>query len=249
MSTIREGIAEYESERRHTARAPRFAPAGQSTQMVIGASPESDLQIMRLSNALYHRYALKRVYYSAYVPVNEDSRLPALSTPPLQREHRLYQADWLLRFYGFTPDELLSPDAPWLDSELDPKCSWALRHPGSFPVDVNTAPYEQLLRVLAGLGVVLRRAQFFLTAGGRYLGAGAVTPARLRHCLVTGASPRSVWWQPELPAAPGWTPAAPLSAGPRRADDDRTPASPPGPALAFLDGPPLPNRGHGEGAR
>jgi putative DNA modification/repair radical SAM protein len=222
MGIISEGIAEYRSEQQRTALAPAFAPAGQSTQMVVGASPDSDLQILRLSDALYRRYALKRVYYSAYVPVNADSRLPALATPPLQREHRLYQADWLLRFYGFSPHELLSSEAPWLDPQLDPKCAWALRNPGFFPVEVNTAPYERLLRVpgigtqsarrlcaarrfsavrvedLSKLGVVGRRAQFFLTVGGRYLAAGAVTPQRLRHCLISGHSARSVWWQPDL---------------------------------------------------
>ena len=198
------------------------APAGQSTQMVIGASPESDLQILTLSAALYQRYDLKRVYYSAYVPVSTDNRLPALRTPPLEREHRLYQADWLMRLYGFAANELLSPEEPWLDSVLDPKCAWALRHPEAFPVEIATAPYERLLRVpgigtrsarricstrrfaalrledLTRLGVVLRRAQFFLTVNGRYLAAGAVTPQRLRHCLISGDSARSLWWQPDL---------------------------------------------------
>ena len=222
MGILSEGIAEYHTERQLTARAPAFAPAGQSTQMVIGASPEPDLQILRLSEALYRRYALKRVYYSAYVPVNADSRLPGLRAPPLQREHRLYQADWLMRFYGFAPAELLCPEAPWLDLDLDPKCAWALRHPAFFPVEVDSAPRERLLRVpgigtqsaqrlcaarrfgrlrpedLAKLGVVTRRAQFFLTVGGRYLAAGAVTPQRLRHCLLTGSSASAPWWQPDL---------------------------------------------------
>jgi len=133
MGVISEGIAEYEAERGRSRQAPSFAPAGQSTQMVVGASPESDLQILHLSAALYRRYALKRVYYSAYVPVNDDSRLPALRTPPLAREHRLYQADWLMRFYGFQAGELLSPETPWLDPQLDPKCAWALRNPAFFP--------------------------------------------------------------------------------------------------------------------
>jgi putative DNA modification/repair radical SAM protein len=222
MGVISEGIAEYRAERQRSARAPAFAPAGQSTQMVVGASPESDLHILQLSAALYGRYGLKRVYYSAYIPVNQDSRLPVLATPPLQREHRLYQADWLLRFYGFTPNELLSRESPWLDLQLDPKCAWALRNPTFFPVEVNTASYERLLRVpgigtlsarricdsrrysalrpedLTKLGAVGRRAQFFLTVGGRYLAAGAVTPQRLRHCLVTGHSAHSAWWQPDL---------------------------------------------------
>jgi len=268
MGTIAEGIAEYQIERRRTPRAPAFAPAGQSTQMVIGASPETDLQVLRLSDALYRRYGLKRVYYSAYVPVNDDSRLPVLTLPPLAREHRLYQADWLLRFYGFAPGELLSPEAPWLDTRLDPKCAWALRHPGFFPVEVNTAPYEHLLRVpgigtrsaqrlcetrrfsllrpehLAKLGVVLKRAQFFLTVGGRYLGAGAVTPARLRHCLVTGSSARGAWWQPDLfdaqPAGVVVETGLPGSTGSAAGA-----AVGPGVPVAFLDGPVLLGRGQG----
>lgn len=222
MGVISEGVAEYQVECRQNRKTPPFAPAGQSTQMVVGASPESDLQILRLSEALYRRYGLKRVYYSAYVPVNDDSRLPALRAPPLEREHRLYQADWLMRFYGFQPNELLSSDAPWLDLQLDPKCAWALRHPTFFPVDVNTASREQLLRVpgigtrsaqrlcdtrrfailrpedLTRLGVVTRRAQFFLTVNGRYLAAGAVTPQRLRHCLISGSNAQALWWQPDL---------------------------------------------------
>lgn len=133
------------------ALVPRFAPAGQSTQMIVGATPESDLDILKLSSRLYGTYGLKRVYYSAYVPVNDDQRLPALGGPPLRREHRLYQSDWLFRFYGFQPEELLDPARPYLDENLDPKAAWALRHPEWFPVDVNRAPGAVLLRV-PGLG-------------------------------------------------------------------------------------------------
>lgn len=129
----------------------RFAPAGQSTQMIVGASPETDLDILRLSSKLYTTYALKRVYYSAYVPMNDDKRLPALGGPLLRREHRLYQSDWLYRFYGYSPDELLDPARPYLDDDLDPKASWALRHPEAFPIDINRAPGATLLRV-PGLG-------------------------------------------------------------------------------------------------
>ncbi len=177
--------------------APAFAPAGQSTQMIIGASPESDFQILRLTEGLYKKYALKRVFYSAYLPVVADSRLPALSTqPPLLREHRLYQADWLLRYYQFSAAEILSEDEPWFDEYLDPKCTWALRHPAFFPVEVNTAPKAALLRVpgigpksalrilqarrqqtlgmpeLKRIGVVLKRAQYFITCGGRVAARG-----------------------------------------------------------------------------
>lgn len=172
-------------------KAPAFAPAGQSTQMIIGASPETDYHIMRLSEGLYKKYALKRVFYSAYLPIVADRRLPALDTqPPLLREHRLYQADWLLRYYHFSVAELLSREEPNFDPYLDPKCSWALRHPAFFPVEVNTAGLEELLRVpgigpksarrilqarriqrlgmpeLKRIGVVLKRAQYFITCNG-----------------------------------------------------------------------------------
>ena len=134
--------------------APKFAPAGQSTQMIVGASPETDYHILKLTEGMYQKYGLKRVFYSAYIPVAEDTRLPALDTkPPLLREHRLYQADWLLRFYGFRANELLNDSAPDFNPDLDPKCCWALRHPEFFPVEVNRADYEALLRV-PGVGVV-----------------------------------------------------------------------------------------------
>ena len=176
--------------------APAFAPAGQSTQMIVGATPETDYQILRLTEGLYHKYSLRRVFYSAYIPVAEDSRLPALDTrPPLVREHRLYQADWLLRFYQFRAEEILDPSSPYFSPYLDPKCGWAVRHLEQFPVDVNRAPYEMLLRVpgigvksaqrirtarrqgslgleeLKRMGVVLKRAQYFITCRG-FTGAG-----------------------------------------------------------------------------
>ena len=172
--------------------AQPFVPAGQSTQMIIGATGESDYQIMSVSEALYGRFKMKRVFYSAYVGVNEDSRLPAVGTmPPLLREHRLYQADWLLRFYGFKTAELLSKRQPNFNLLLDPKCDWAVRHLEAFPVEVMTADYYQLLRVpglgvnsarricrarrygglrfedLKKMGVVLKRAMYFITCQGR----------------------------------------------------------------------------------
>ena len=132
--------------------AKPFAPAGQSTQMIIGATPETDRHIMDLTEGLYRKYSLKRVFYSAYLPVVEDRRLPALHTaPPLLREHRLYQADWLLRYYHFSARELLTEDEPNFDPYLDPKCTWAVRHPEFFPVEVNTASRAELLRV-PGIG-------------------------------------------------------------------------------------------------
>ncbi len=172
--------------------AQPFVPAGQSTQMIIGATGESDYQIMSVSEALYGRFKMKRVFYSAYVGVNEDSRLPAVGTlPPLLREHRLYQADWLIRFYGFKAAELLSKGQPNFNLLLDPKCDWAVRHLEAFPVEVMTADYYQLLRVpglgvnsarricrarrygglrfedLKKMGVVLKRAMYFITCQGR----------------------------------------------------------------------------------
>ncbi|MDR3314432.1 MAG: putative DNA modification/repair radical SAM protein [Oscillospiraceae bacterium] len=169
--------------------APRFATAGQATQMIIGATPESDYQILRLAQGLYHKYELKRVFYSAYIPVLEHSLLPALDTkPPLLREHRLYQADFLLRQYHFAAEELLAPEAPNFNPYLDPKCNWALLHPEFFPIDVQRAGKETLLRVpgigsrsatrivaerrsvkldfaaLKRMGVVLKRAQYFILA-------------------------------------------------------------------------------------
>ena len=174
--------------------APKFAPAGQSTQMIVGATPENDRTILTLAEALYGRFSLKRVFYSAYIPLNSDKLLPPVGTPPpLLREHRLYQADWLLRFYGFQVKELLDDRCPNLDPGLDPKCNWAVGHLDQFPVDVNRAPYELLLRVpgvgvksawrilqarkagaldfeaLRKIGVVLKRAQHFLTCSGKSL--------------------------------------------------------------------------------
>jgi len=169
-----------------------FVPAGQSTQMIVGATPENDYQMIRVAEALYQNYDLKRVFYSAFVRVNDDSLLPVLSGgPPLLREHRLYQADWLLRFYGFRADELLDEKRPNFNVLLDPKCDWALRHLEQFPVEVNRADYATLLRVpglgvksarriiaarrgavlgfddLKNLGVVLKRAVYFITCSGK----------------------------------------------------------------------------------
>lgn len=172
----------------------QFAPAGQSTQMIIGATPDTDLTIIKTTQHLYENYDLKRVFYSAYIPINEDSELPGRDAAvPLLREHRLYQADWLLRYYGFQADELLSENRPNFNENLDPKCDWAVRHLGLFPVEVQTAPYDMLLRipgvgpksarrivqtrkyshldydVLKKMGVVLKRAHYFITCNGRMM--------------------------------------------------------------------------------
>lgn len=153
MRYIREGALESAEERKHHRHAPRFAPAGQSTQMIVGATSESDRDILKVSSALYAQPTMKRVYYSGYISVNTyDKRLPALKQPPLVRENRLYQADWLLRFYQFRVDELVDEASPDLDLEVDPKLAWALKHPEFFPVNIYTADYETLLRV-PGIGV------------------------------------------------------------------------------------------------
>lgn len=194
-----------------------FVPAGQSTQIIVGATPENDYQMLCVTQALYQNYGLKRVFYSAYIPVNEDKALPALSAPPpLLREHRLYQADWLLRFYGFRAEELLSEKQPNFNVFLDPKCDWALRNLEGFPVEVQTASYSELLRVpgigvksakrilearkhgtltfeaLKKMGVVLKRARYFLTCGGKMetrvmLDQDGITSALL------GEERRSAW--------------------------------------------------------
>ena len=153
MLYIQQGALESAEERKKHRHAPRFAPAGQSTQMIVGATSETDRDILNVSSALYQRPTMKRVYYSGYISVNTyDKRLPALKQPPLVRENRLYQADWLLRFYQFRVDELVDDASPDLDLEVDPKLAWALRHPEFFPVNILTADYETLLRV-PGIGV------------------------------------------------------------------------------------------------
>ncbi|HJF71854.1 MAG TPA: putative DNA modification/repair radical SAM protein [Butyricimonas virosa] len=188
MRYIQQGMLQSAEERKKFRHAPRFVPAGQSTQMIVGATSDSDKDILHLTSALYKRPSMKRVYYSGFVPVNEyDNRLPALKQPPLLRENRLYQADWLLRFYNFKVDEIVDDSYPDLDLEIDPKLAWALRHPEAFPVDINRADYEMLLRVpglgvksakmiltarrysrlgtshLKQIGVVLKKAQYFIT--------------------------------------------------------------------------------------
>ena len=162
MRYIQQGMLQSAEERKKFRHAPRFVPAGQSTQMIVGATSDSDKDILHLTSALYKRPSMKRVYYSGFVPVNGyDKRLPALKQPPLVRENRLYQADWLLRFYNFNVDEIVDDSYPDLDLEIDPKLAWALRHPEAFPVDINRADYEMLLRV-PGLGV--KSAKMILTA-------------------------------------------------------------------------------------
>lgn len=194
MRQIQNGIMENKNELVLYKKAPYFVPAGQSTQMIVGATPENDYQLMMVAEGLYQKFGLKRVFYSAFVNVNEDKDLPALpGGPPLLREHRLYQADWLLRYYGFEAKELLSEERPNFNILLDPKADWALRHLEIFPVEVNRADYQLLLRIpgvgvksaqrivrarrngalrfedLKKIGVVLKRALYFITCGGKML--------------------------------------------------------------------------------
>ncbi|WP_277057788.1 putative DNA modification/repair radical SAM protein [Trichlorobacter lovleyi] len=208
MRQVSNLITTNRAERKQSRKVARFAPAGQSTQLIVGATGESDRQIVTLSEQLYQRLDLKRVYYSAFIPAVADSRLPARPEAPLKREHRLYQADWLLRYYGFSAHELLDEGSPNLDSELDPKTGWALRHIELFPVEINRASYEELLRVpgvgvlsaqrivrarrqghlglddLFRLGVVMKRARYFITARGRSLEAAALDSSSLRSRLI-----------------------------------------------------------------
>lgn len=194
MRQIQNNIIQNKNELIEYRQTPKFVPAGQSTQMIIGATPENDFQIMSVAEGLYQKFDLKRVFYSAFVNVNHNSNLPVLpGGPPLLREHRLYQADWLLRYYHFSVSELLSDDRPNFNIYLDPKCDWALRHLEYFPVEINTADYKTLLRVpgigsksasrivkarqgcrldfpdLKKIGVVLKRALYFITCSGRQM--------------------------------------------------------------------------------
>lgn len=150
---LKDAIIENEEEKKQLKKAPRFAPAGQSTQMVIGATPETDLQILHIADQFYKRFNMRRVYYSGYVPISTDNRLPSVGTPvPIVRENRLYQADWLLRYYGFHVQEIVNQEHPLLDMDIDPKLGWALRSMHIFPLDINTADKELILRV-PGIGV------------------------------------------------------------------------------------------------
>ena len=211
MGYIRNRIQENSTDIIKYRHAPKFVPAGQSTQMIIGATPDTDFQILNLTESLYKKYKLKRVFFSAYMAVNENSLLPTLdTTPPLLREHRLYQADWLLRFYGFTANELLDPHHQSFNPYIDPKGNWALNHMEFFPMNVNRAPYSDLLRVpgigvnsakrivtarrtatlnfdgLKKLGVVLKRAQYFITCGGKVVDNLKITQDVVLRSLMSG---------------------------------------------------------------
>ena len=209
MSQIRNEILASKEEQKKYKRAPRFAPAGQSTQLIIGATPETDRQIILLSSGLYKTQNLKRVYFSGYLPVNSyDQRLPALNKPPLVRENRLYQSDWLMRFYNYKAEEILTEDQPFLDLDIDPKLGFALRNMHYFPVDINRADYEMILRVpgigvqsaqkiilarrhrklnslhLQKIGIVMKRAKYFITCNELPASTTDWAPERLKHKLI-----------------------------------------------------------------
>lgn len=213
MRYIQKGIIQYQDEKKILKKVPKFAPAGQSTQMIVGASQENDLQIIKVADHFYKNFNLKRVYYSGYVPVLEDKRLPSLTTEvPMLRENRLYQSDWLMRFYGFKAEEILDPSVPFLDLEVDPKLSWALRHLDQFPVNIQTADYQMILRIpgigvksaqkivsarrfqilnmdhLKKLGTAVNRAKYFIdfNTGNAYL--KYLTDKNFRKLLVGGSS-------------------------------------------------------------
>ena len=196
-------------EKQKYKHTPKFAPAGQTTQMIIGATNETDQKIIHVADYMYQKLSLKRVYYSGYVPVLQDSRLPSLqSQVPVVRENRLYQADWLMRYYGFAPNEIVDDHQPFLDLEIDPKLAWALRNSHLFPIDINQAPREMLLRIpgvgvrsvqkilmarkfqtlnyydLKKMGVTLSRAKYFITCSGATPLAGTIDPLRLRGLLL-----------------------------------------------------------------
>jgi len=211
MTAIQHRMVENKEERRKFRHAPRFTPAGQSTQLIVGATPDDDKHILNLADNLYTTKHLKRVYYSGFIPVNpNDKRLPAINEPPLKRENRLYQADWLFRFYHFSIDEIVNDTHPNLDLEIDPKLSYALRNPWMFPVDINHADYETLLRVpgigvksakmiiisrryrkltslnLKKIGVVLKRAKFFITCNElKSPTINEISPDNLKRIILT----------------------------------------------------------------
>lgn len=209
MKTIKNSIINYGEMKKSIKSTPLFVPGGQSTQLIVGATPESDGKILKLSEALYNKYSLKRVYYSAYVPVIKDNNLlPDITHPPMLREHRLYQADWLLRYYGFKANELLKNDDDNFDLNFDPKTHWALSNLNEFPVEINKVSYEKLLRIpgigvtsakkilkirrvhnltfddLRNLRVVLKRAKYFITCNGKYHGDVLFDTIKIKNKLL-----------------------------------------------------------------
>ena len=238
MGLIRDQIEGNRTDLAVYRHAPQFAPAGQSTQMIIGATPDSDFQIMRLAESLYKKYTLKRVFYSAYIPVGGSDLLPVGQPVPLLREHRLYQADFLLRYYGFSAGEILSEQSPSLDPLLDPKCHWALRNLHCFPIEINRADLETLLRIpgigptgarkivtarksgalrfedLKKMRIVLRRAAYFITCSGKYMPGIRFEQDFIYHNLVadTSRQPSGLSFAPIPEQLTLFSPQAPLPA-------------------------------------
>lgn len=238
MARIDAGIQAVKEERTKISNTrTRFVPAGQSTQLIVGATPDSDLTIIRLSESLYSKFRLKRVYYSAFMPVSTDPRLSAVDKPPLVREHRLYQADWLLRFYGFQADELLTVGQPQLELGIDPKVAWALNNLDQFPVEINSCDYWMLLRIpgvgvksaqkilrarrvgtlgydqLRKIGVVLKRARYFITCQGQYFGGIDIDSPVLRSRLEELPSGNRFEQLPLFPQLPALTDYSHLTTG------------------------------------
>ncbi len=208
MNWLKEQIQENREDREKFRKTPRFAPGGQSTQVIVGASPEADYNILQLASDLYSNQSLKRVYYSGYIPISDDSRLPAVKSAPLIRENRLYQADWLYRFYGFQIDEIVNDKHPNLDLQVDPKLAYALRNLDEFPIDINTADYERILRIpgvgvktalmiiksrkygvvryehIRKMGAAMNRAKYFISVPGTPLPQRLDNQDRIRHEIV-----------------------------------------------------------------
>lgn len=211
MRFISKNIIQTKEEKKIFRFKPNFVPAGQTTQMIVGATDDSDLKILNLSENLYENLNLKRVYYSAFIPVSTNPKLPLIKSPPLVRENRIYQADWLLRFYNFKAHELLDENKPNFDLELDPKCDWALRNMDQFPVEINRADYRTLLRIpgigvksarrilsarqftklsfydLNKMGIVLKRAQHFITCDGKYYGSKSTNTDILKAKIINSS--------------------------------------------------------------
>jgi putative DNA modification/repair radical SAM protein len=223
MRFLKDAIVQNRDEKKVLKKVPLFAPAGQSTQMVIGATPETDMQILFMADAFYRKMQLKRVYYSGYVPISNDNRLPAIGTPvPMIRENRLYQADWLMRFYGFKVQEIVSPENPLLDIDVDPKLSWALRNIDQFPVDINRAPQRLIMRVpgigiqsaakicaarrfsrlsfehLKKIGISLERAKYFIVCDKEFERADLLPGQVKQRILSLGASKYKPALSPQL---------------------------------------------------
>jgi putative DNA modification/repair radical SAM protein len=218
LAFVQNQIQEYKSESKLIKHTPQFVPAGQSTQMVIGATPETDLEVMNVAKTFYQDYKLKRVYYSGYIPINtENSMLPQVGTrPPLVRENRLYQTDWLLRFYDFQLDEILNPNHQQLDLDIDPKLSWALRNPHYFPVDINRADYKQIIRIpgvgrqsamkiiqarkfgrlheyqVKKMGIAFNRARHFMVCADTPLTLGAPTMEVVKHTILQRSNSKAL---------------------------------------------------------